>query len=417
MRCCRRISARSLRRLIYTSGVKKRILLVQQTLQPPGGASAVAAWILQALRDKYDLTVLTHDPVCLDALNRFYGTSLCEADVSILYPPRLIRKVLSLDPGEGSIQPAAYLMRMCRRIRHRFDLVMAAGMEEMDIGGPGILYVHYPHLARFWQEYRDSSVGLRGLLRDRTRPWILLSGYSIERMKQATILTNSDWTGDRIREAYGIHAQTVYPPVTRCISPLSWESRDNSFVCAGRLNARKRMDWVIAALGQVRRSHPDIRLHLVGTRDEGPEASSYYQELAELAARNSEWVHLHEDLSRDRLLDLMGRSRYAIHALQDEHFGIAPAEALMAGCVTFVHDSGGQVEIVGRDSRLCYKDDDAVEKISTVLASPESQLSLGRSLAARRDLFTVERFMTEIRRSVSQALGSGSGILPLAVRA
>ncbi len=402
-----------LRRLIYTSKVKKRILLVQQTLQPPGGASAVAAWILQALRDDYDLTVLTYDPVRLEALNRFYGTSLRETDLSAVYPQRLVRAALSLDPGEGSIQPAAYLMRMCRRIRHRYDLVMAAGMEEMDLGGPGIMYVHYPHLARFWDKYRDSSAGVSGLLRNRTRPWILLAGYSIQRMKQATTLTNSDWTASRIREAYGIHAQTVYPPVTMCASPLPWESRDNSFVCAGRLNSRKRMDWLIAVLSQVRESYRDIRLHLVGTRDEGPEASRYYRDLAELVARNSGWVHLHEDLSREGLLELMGRSRYAIHALRDEHFGIAPAEALMAGCVTFVHDSGGQVEIVGRDSRLCYSDEDAVEKISVVLASPELQAVLSSSLAARRKFFTVERFTREIRRAVSQAIGSRTVTLPL----
>lgn len=389
---------------LYTTRLRKKILLVQQVLQPPGGASAVAAWILEALKDEYELAVLAFERVDLTAVNRFYGTSLCDSDLSVIYPNRSIRAVLRLDPGEGNIQPAAYLMRMCRRLRHQYDLVMAAGMEEMDLGGPGLLYVHYPHLARFWEKYRDGSAGLPGLLRGETRPWMVLAGYSIERLKQNAILTNSDWTRDRIQEAYGIQARTLYPPVTPCPQALPWESRENGFVCAGRLHARKRMDWVLATLGRVREQHRGIHLHLVGTRDEGREAAEYYRALLGLVAANRGWVQLHEDLSRNGLLDLMGRCRYAIHALREEHFGIAPAEALMAGCIPFVHDSGGQVEIVGSDPRLCYRDDDAADKISAVLSSEDVQASLRGSLAERRELFTVERFMEGIRDAVSSAI-------------
>jgi len=373
-------------------------------LQPPGGANAVAAWTLEALRDEYDLTVLAFERVSLPAINRFYGTSLSDADLSVIYPHRLIRAALGLDFTEGSIQPAAWLMRMCRQLRHRFDLVMAAGMEEMDLGGPGLQYVHYPHLARFWGKYRDSSAGLPGLLRGETRPWILLAGYSVERLKQTAMLTNSDWTRDQIQRAYGIRAQTLYPPVTACPRTIPWESREDSFVCVGLLHPRKRMDWVIAMLGKVRERHRRIHLHLAGRRDEGRAAGQYYRTLLGLVAANRQWVHLHEDLSREGLLDLMGRSRYAVHALRGEHFGIAAAEALMAGAIPFVHNSGGQVEIVGGDRRLCYGDEEAEEKIGAVLASEELRASLRQSLLARRELFTVNRFMDGIRDAVGSAI-------------
>ncbi|MGA2436293.1 MAG: hypothetical protein ABSG25_13535, partial [Bryobacteraceae bacterium] len=68
--------------------MRKRILLVQQTLQPPGGANAVAAWMLEALKDRYDLTVLAERQVNLPEVNRFYGTSLRQSDVSVLRPNR-----------------------------------------------------------------------------------------------------------------------------------------------------------------------------------------------------------------------------------------------------------------------------------------------------------------------------------------
>ncbi len=383
--------------------VRKKILLVQQKLRPPGGACGVAAWMLEALKHEYDLTVLSSEQVDLAGVNRFYGTSLVDSDLSVIRPNQLIRMGLGLDRSEGSIQPAAYLMRMCRRIRHGYDMVIAAGMEEMDLGGPGLLYVHYPHLARFWGKYSDSRAGLSGLLRRATRPWIILAGYSVERLRQTTMLTNSDWTRDRIYEAYRIRAQTVYPPVTAQHSE-PWASRENSFVCTGRMHTRKRMDWVITMLHELRKRYGSIHLHLVGTRDEGSEAAKYYRALRGLVTANSKWVHLHEDLSRQGLLDLMGRSRYAIHALREEHFGIAPAEALMAGAIPFVHDSGGQVEIVGREPRLCYRDEDAADKIGAVLTNAELQASLRSFLAARRELFTVGRFMQEIRGAVGLAI-------------
>jgi len=398
------LSHRIVERNVYTVGLRKRILLVQQTLQPPGGANAVAAWMLEALKDRYDLTVLAERQVNLPEVNRFYGTSLRQSDVSVLRPNRLIRGVLRLDPDRSSIQPVAYLMRMCRRYRRAYDLVMTAGTEEMDLGGTGLIYVHYPHLARFWAEYQDSRAGLAGLMRGQTRPWMLLAGYSLERMKQATMLTNSDWTRRRVHEAYGMGARTLYPPVTASRSPLPWSVRENSFVSAGRLHTNKRMDWMIGILAKVRERHPGIRLHLAGTRDKGRQAATYYRELRSLVDANADWVQLHEDLTRDGLLELMGRCRYGIHALKGEHFGIAPAEALMAGCIPFVHDSGGQVEIAGDDPRLCYSDADAADKIGAVLGSTDLQASLQKMLSARRELFTIERFTEGIRAAVDSTI-------------
>jgi glycosyltransferase involved in cell wall biosynthesis len=384
--------------------LRKRILLVQQALRPPGGASAVAAWILQALKDEYDLTVLAGEKADLPGLNRFYGTSLRDSDVSVLYPNRLVRGLLRLDPDPGSIQPAAYLMRMCRRYRRAYDLVMAAGMEEMDLGGHGLIYVHYPHLARFWTKYQDSRAGLMGLIRGRTRPWMLLAEYQVERMKRNTFLTNSDWTARQIHEAYGVSARPIYPPVPAAGAGLPWEDREDSFVCVGRLHAGKRMDWIIGILGKLRERHPAIRLHLVGTRDEGRAAAGYYRALRRLVDSNRGWVRLHEDLTRGGLSELMGRSRYGIHALKEEHFGMAAAEALMAGCIPFVHASGGQVEIVGNDPRLCYSDSDAADQIGAVLDSGNLQAALQRSLSPRMELFTVERFTDQIRAAAKSAI-------------
>jgi len=375
-----------------------------------GGATAVAAWMIEALKDEYAVTFLSATPVDWEMVNHLFGTSIYQNEVAVITLSAPLRYLFRLDPDPGSIQPVAYLMRTCRKIRHKFDLVISAATEEVDLGGEGILYVHYPSISKHWMSTMDW--GSRPLLRQlsllargKIRPWVLMSGYSVERMKRSRMLTNSDWTGARIRECYGVTAKTIYPPVTPAPTTLAWQFRENSFAAVGRLNRLKRFDWMIDLFDILRRNHADIRLHIVGTRDQGQEADNYYCSLIQQARTRSAWLTLHEGLSRSDLLKLLGRVKYAIHAKEEEHFGIAPAEALLAGCIPLVHDSGGQVEIVGHDSRLCFSDlEDAVRKINRILSDPDLQGQLQELLEPRRSLFTVERFKDEVRLLVRDAL-------------
>jgi hypothetical protein len=124
-------------------GSLRKILIVHQDWRPPGGANTVAAWVVEALKSHYALTLLTWNRVNTEEINHFYGTSIRPTDFAVICPNRLLRTLFKLDPDAGSLQPTAYLMRTCHRIRHHYDLVMGVAVEEMDLGGPGLLYVHY----------------------------------------------------------------------------------------------------------------------------------------------------------------------------------------------------------------------------------------------------------------------------------
>jgi len=391
-------------------GSLRKILIVHQSWQPPGGANAVAAWIVEALKSHYALTLLTWDRVDTAEINRFYGTSLAPTDFDGFYPNRLLRAFFKLDPGPGSLQPTAYLMRACHRIRGHYDLVIGAAVEEMDLGGPGLLYVHYPELSRFWPKYRDCggkplSAKILHLLKGETRPWMILSDYSLERLKENAILTNSDWTGALFERIYGVKTRTLYPPVPAADTEPPWSLRANGFLASGSLERRKRLEWIVSTLSQVRKSQPDLTLHLVGAKVEVGDGPEYYRELRRLVVANSNWMTLHENLSRQDLSQLAAQVRYGIHARIDEHFGIAPAEILMSGGIPFVHNSGGQVEISGRDPRLCFTtQEDAVGKITVVMRDEGVQAAILESLAPRRKMFTCQRFMEGIREAVQSHL-------------
>jgi glycosyltransferase involved in cell wall biosynthesis len=387
---------------------RKKILLVHHDLSFTGGATAVAAWMVHALKDDFDLTILTWESVDVEALNRFHGTAIKDSEITILKPNVIVRALLNLDRDYGSIQPVAYLMRMTHAIRKNYDLVIASGTEEMDLGGTGLVYVHFPHLARFWSKYHGCEglplwSKLLAIARGETRPWMILAGYSVERLKRATFLVNSDWTGDKVRRHYELSATTLYPPATASSNCREWDKRENAFLCIGRLTPAKRMDAVISIIRYVREVQPDLKLHLIGPRAEHPNYRDYYRTLHDLVHANRKWVSLHENVTREELFELMGRMRYGIHSNRDEHFGIAPAELMASGCIVFVHNSGGQVEIVGRDPRLCYyTDEEAVTKIARVTGSPSLQASILDSLTPRQRMFRPDEFMRGLRAIVDR---------------
>ena len=93
-------------------------------------------------------------------------------------------------------------------------------------------------------------------------------------------------------------------------------------------------------------------------------------------------------MSREDLLALIPTYRYGIHGMAAEHFGMAPAEMAAAGCIVFVPNDGGQVEIVNRDPRLLYETvDDAVASITRIMRDPVEQQAVREMLLSRARAF------------------------------
>jgi glycosyltransferase involved in cell wall biosynthesis len=247
---------------------------------------------------------------------------------------------------------------------------------------------------------------LAGLSKREIRPWTLVADYSFDRMKANRTLVNSDWTGRLVKRVYGIDSTTVHPPAPGIFPEIAWEKREDGFVMMGRLAVAKRYDWCLKVLSVVRTRFPQLRMHVVGSSSH--EARDYVVFLRTLVQANSSWATLHEDISRGELAALAARQRYGMHAFKDEHFGMAVAEMLQAGCIPFVHNSGGPPEIVGHDSRLTYDSaEEAAQKIMHVLGHPAVQDDLRQQLALRKDHYSVQRFVRAIRAEVERALSGG----------
>ena len=243
----------------------KRVLLIQPSLQPPGGSNGVAAWVLQALVPEHRVTVLSWTPVDVDPINRFYGTRLGRSEFDTIGVPRSYRAALDHLPVPAVLIKLSMLMRYTRRVSGGFDVLFGV-YNETDFGRRGIQYVHYPTYLRprpaidlRWY-HPQAGLDMYYALADR------LAGFSLERMKQNVTLVNSDWTGGHLQRFLGISTRTVYPPVVDPAPGLPWSGRRNAFLAIGRIAPEKEYERVIhdpgARPGTNPRSHADDRRHL-----------------------------------------------------------------------------------------------------------------------------------------------------------
>jgi glycosyltransferase involved in cell wall biosynthesis len=382
----------------------KRVLLVQPSMQPPGGSNGVAAWALQGLVAEHRVTVLSWQPVEIDPVNRFFGTNLHRSDFDTIVVPRSWRMPVDRLPTPSALIKLSLLMRYTRRVSAGFDVLLGLA-NETDFGRRGIQYVHYPTYFRprpeadlRWYHPPQAGLNLYYALADR------LAGFSLERLRANLTLVNSDWTGEQVATSLGIVTRTVYPPVVDPAPGLPWEGRHHGFLAVGRISPEKEYERVMTILARVRELVPGLTLTIIGTSDR--HSRRYRRSLASQAASLGSWIQFRDNLTRDEVRAQMAAHRYGIHGMREEHFGMAPAELARAGAIVWVPRGGGQMEIVGHQPALLYdSDDDAVRKISSTLSSPSEQQRLRETLAAASERFSTERFMQQVRTIVNEFQG------------
>src|SRR5208283_3224712 len=376
----------------------KRILFVQPVVAPPGGGEGLGAWMIEALKRDHRLTLLTWKPVDFEDVNRYFGTELRASEFELWTTPWAAR-LAKLSPTPVVRLRQLYLQMRARRQAKRFDAVIWSA-NEGDLGLGGIQYIHYPEaLMKARARWYHSFAAVRGYeaISDR------LTGFSLDRRKRSLTLANSEFTARAIREVYGIEPLVVYPPAIGRFPQLPWEQRKDGFVCIGRIETEKRIERMIEILAAVRAAGAQVHLHVVGKGD----SSGYLASIRRLVQANASWAQLHENIARPQLIELITAHRYGIHAMHNEPFGMAVAELVTGGCVTFVPNSGGQVEIVGNDERLIYTSrEDAVNKILRAIREPDYQASLRSYVASRRNLFGSERFVSQIRQVMNDYFGA-----------
>ena len=180
---------------------------------------------------------------------------------------------------------------------------------------------------------------------------------------------------------------TIYPPCPIEMFDGYGKSaaRENLVITVGRISPEKRFDLFL----DLARMVPSVKFVIVGTVQRIP----YYEYLRQGAPGNVSFV-----LSPLRKVkDVLGRAMAYVHCAENEHFGITIVEAMAAGCVPIVHDSGGPREIVNEDVGFRWRDlPAAARQISAVVNDNELRRRFSAAASIRARQFRPEVFESEM---------------------
>jgi hypothetical protein len=237
---------------------------------------------------------------------------------------------------------------------------------------PHIRYLSGPPLL---PQLEGFSPGLRGVP-FRTFKWLyqhILSKAkpAYEFHKNSNYVINSKFTAALFYEAHGVELRVVYPPID--FSGRNFELDDlhkrDTLTYFSRFVDYKRPEKILelAAL------HRDMRCVLMGSVI--PSQKTYFYALQTMAEKlDLNNVHFLANPSNQRVKEELSKTLFFVFPTIDEHFGMVTPEAIASGAIPFVHDSGGQVEIVP-DNRLRFSDSTFIEKFDALMQMPMGELN------------------------------------------
>ena len=393
-----------------SSGEKRvQILFVHPDLYALGGAEQVCVRMMAAAQRLGKVT-LVHCGGVLDSelIRKWFQATL---------DPERVRFVTAGFAG-GMVGRAqrkpiikyALALRYARRIASEFDLVVGSYGECPIAVKRGIQYINVPIFSAAPEVLRYLNIAHDGALRSRLRPYyILLSrwlcGWSLEEITRKTTLVNSEWTADVVRQVYDIASLVAIPGIDvtlRSGSPgwVDWADREPAFVMLGRIHPSKRLELGIEIIRRIRCRGHDVQLHIVGRADD-----TYLKQLERTVALMAH-VHLHLNLPRPELEQLIARQKFGLHACEYEHYGIAAAEMQALGCVVFAPDFAGQREVVTESGQRYADLDDAVTKICKLLDNADLCKDISAKVARRFSDKSVQIFEERVGAIFEKALAS-----------
>ena len=364
-----------------------RLLVVHPRLNVLGGGERVAIHsIIEALREGFEV-YLAAEKFDLDSFRDFFGVNGIFNQVHLLtYPP--FRPI--------ACKAVIYQRILYNQLRLRkiistygpFDVVLNTA----EIGNhpssvvPSIQYCYFPEYFSHLE-----SAGVHTLWDLYYSPARVFYRARVSRVDR--ILAVSNFTRDIVKELWGRESTTLYPPCPiHLYSDLNMPKED-LVVTVGRIAPEKRMDLFL----EMARELPQVKFVIVGSI--ALDKRSYADSLKRIAPENLSIAVA----PLRKVRDVLGRAKVYVHCARNEHFGITIVEAMSAGVVPVVNNSGGPREIVSED--VGYKWDtipEAVEQISKMVKDDALRRQFAIAAARRSKFFGPEEFESGMGRVLEE---------------
>ncbi|MBN1567898.1 MAG: glycosyltransferase [Acidobacteria bacterium] len=351
--------------------MRRHIGIYNRDMNGGGGSEKRSVVMAERLSREHDVTLVVGGPCSLERLEAYYAADLSRVRVARLRLPVQSLLHRNLNSTFGPLLRRAYadlfLQHWSRTLERRYLRQFRAFNFDLLINNQGwsilpcparagIYMCMFPH-DRKGELRPDASRGLfyaiYAMLGNRIVGMTdsVLDSYSL-------ITANSKYTAEWIRRLWRREAEVVYSACEPMGPPKPKEKivlHVGRFVGRGR-NDDKHQHTLLEVFRRMHGLHSDgWQLHLAGTLL--PDANSRKMISQLTAAAEGLPVFIHPNISYNALRDLYRRASIYWHATgfgqsqeehpgKQEHFGMTTVEAMSAGAVPIVINSGGHRESV-----------------------------------------------------------------------
>lgn len=278
-----------------------------------------------------------------------------------------------------------------------YDLVISVtGAEAKAVKAPNGRHICYCHVPTqyYWQMYdeyvKNPGFGWLNPLVRVCFKWLvgpLKKADFRAAQKVDEFVTISEYAKGLIQKYYKREARVVHPPVEiEAFGARDHVDQASYYITTSRQVTWKRIDLAVKACVKLRR-----KLVVIG---EGPEHNS----LVKMADSGVEFLPV---MQRDELAEyLRGAKGYLFPSL--EPFGIAPVEALAAGCPVIAFGQGGALDYVKDGKNGVVFEKQTVSALVEAMRRFEGLKFDRAKIAQSAAGFSAERFDAEIRELIDE---------------
>ncbi|MGC8674342.1 MAG: glycosyltransferase [Thermoprotei archaeon] len=298
-----------------------------------------------------------------------------------------------------------------------------------------IEYVHFPIEALIKPEYRelgfyykdDPSISERYNRFPMNAYWWaytrLVNHYNRDdpfRSAKA-VIANSKWTAGVVKKIFGKEPIVINPPLPPSVQTLEkippFEDRKNAVLMVGRFNPRKNYEWAVEKIGKPLQ-RLGAKLLIIGSST--TESQRQYSEAVANRAKaeglkvaikeNSQYdgesafgenadIVLLPNTPRSVINSIADKSKVFLHSTENEHWGIAIAEAMARGLPVVLHESGGAWHELADDgqSAIGYKTPaEALTSIEKLLTDAALWQLMSTKSVERAKALTLKEFQKSL---------------------
>jgi len=232
------------------------------------------------------------------------------------------------------------------------------------------------------------------------------------------VITNSIFVHDVLKNNYGIHSEVLFPPIQDFFSEEF--QKKNIILSVGRLfygfYNNKRYDILTEAFRELySRGIIDWEYHIVGNVANDRHTRKMISELQNMNKYYPVFFHFNEPY--ESLKKYYNEATIFWHAAgydvdenkypeNVEHFGMTTVEAMSAGCIPIVHNSGGQKEIItnGLNGFLWQKKEELIDFTIKIIKNKPDLINLKHNARKRFRDFEISKFNKKLLEIITPVI-------------